>query len=294
MKIIYFWIFLLSTVFGSGMQFLAGEAGARYGAMGATGAVMADDAFALYWNPALMPQIEKIAAGMDSHTYPGEDKRFFAGVVFPVKSLTLGFSAGYSVVENIEVRSVPSLDPLSTTQWIDWYVGISAVKQISKPLSAGITYKKLFQSVFDEQATGYAFDLGINYVLSNKINFSWVVSNMGVMDELYEESTSLPLSVESGFFYKEISVTDYGVLNGAVVLEYLSDEPDNHFLVKGGAEFIIKKQFVLRSGYLAGSDLFNFSAGFGWHWSVFKIDYAWKNVRHGFSDVNMFSFSFIF
>jgi len=27
---------------------------------------------------------------------------------------------------------------------------------------------------------------------------------------------------------------------------------------------------------------------------VFKLDYAWKNAKNGFSDINMFSFHFLF
>ena len=294
MKKFFIFLFLLSSLHATGLDFLNQDIGARYGAMGGIGTVNSNDAFALYWNPANVKAVEKLQVGLSQGQWYQGDPHLFAGVIFPVKSWYVGVSVNYSQVEDIPVRKIPQIDPDGKTEWEDWYIGISLMKRFSDKLSAGITYKKIYQHIYNEESSGYGLDFGLNYQLSPKLNIAAAIKNMGSMNELDDVETELPLSYEIGGSMNQILQLGEGHLNAGIVGQFVQNAPDDVTMFKTGLEYEYQKMFFLRAGYISGNDLLNYSFGLGIKKGVFKFDYAWKNSDEAFDDVHLFSFHFLF
>ena len=294
MKKFLLFVLLLTGLQASGLKFLHQDVGARYGAMGGIGTVNADDAFALYWNPALIQDADKLQVGLNQTQHFQGTTHSFAGVVIPIKSWNIGLSVNYSNVNEIEIREIPQINPVEETEWEDWYIGLSLLKTINEKLSVGFTYKKIYQNIYDEKAGGYGLDFGVNYKYSSKINFSAAVKNVGQMNDLNQEATELPLSFEFGGYYNNLVKIGEGNLHAGILGQFIKNSPDNQTLIKTGVEYEYSKLFFLRAGYINGNDLLNYSIGLGIRKDVFEFNWAWKNGRDGLNDINMFSFHFLF
>jgi hypothetical protein len=79
--------------------------------------------------------------------------------------------------------------------------GISLGYKINKNLSVGVTGKYVFEKIYVDEAAGLAFDFGTNFSKDN-YSFAVVLSNLGSVDELKNQSSKLPTSVRIGGSYR--------------------------------------------------------------------------------------------
>ncbi|MBI3552268.1 MAG: PorV/PorQ family protein [Elusimicrobia bacterium] len=156
----------------SGAQFLKLGAGARAGGMADAFTAVADDAYAVYYNPAGLSQITQPQLA-------GAHTAYFQGVSYEVVNFAypMAKQADYSghvlalgiyqlSVSDIQRRTSDSTDPVGTFGTSDGAYSVSYAYAANRRLSAGITAKYINESIDTYRSSAYAFDGGVLYHLN--------------------------------------------------------------------------------------------------------------------------------
>ncbi|TAK66352.1 MAG: PorV/PorQ family protein [Bacteroidetes bacterium] len=163
-------------------QFLKIGVGARAVAMGETFTAVANDASALYWNPAGLAQFSENQV-MFSHTeYVMDIKHEFAGAVY---HLTPSDVVGVSVfgLHMDDMKVTTESQPLGTGEYFtvgDVALGLSYARAMTDQFSFGVTVKYIEETLADLKMRSVLVDLGTYYWTGiSSTRFAVVVSNFG-------------------------------------------------------------------------------------------------------------------
>lgn len=293
-------IFLISIIFfagdsfaqndgsaNTGLSFLKTGTGARSLAMGEAYSSISDDATSILYNPAL------VNSGKDnvtlSHNISLIDyKASFVGTKFIFGKFGFGVGLIRAGVDDIEVRLVPGA-PLEKFDSQNLSLNVSAAYQIYENFSIGVTSKLLYEKIYVDESSGVGFDIGTAY-RKNNLALSFVVANIGSMNELKGVSTKLPALVRfgGGYFYP---VKDFNFIFAAEGFKVLDG---GMFHIHTGIEAGYKEFLLLRIGYQTNYENKGFSAGLGFRYKGLNIDYAFIPYSNSFGTGNTFSIGYNF
>lgn len=274
----------------SGLSFLKFGFGARNIAMGDAGNAISDDVTSLFYNPAKL-SLNRQSEIILMHNEWIQDVR---SEVLGARTIIFGlpFALGFNVtsVSGIEVRTQPG--PVQTTFNANYFYGsLSTGFNVSENFSAGATLKYLYEGLFQDEATGWAADLGILYKLPvDGLIASASVRNLGGMNKLRAEETKLPSEVRIGASYEQILSDDFSGIVGADVQKYF--ESTTHFNI--GGEITYNSILSLRAGYQTGFETRGFTGGVGLKWGSLSFDYAFLPFSLGIGNANLLSVTFTF
>jgi hypothetical protein len=294
--------------------FLEIPVGARAIGMGTAFVSLANDASALYWNPAGSALLEQneVAA---THTAWIADTRFdFAALVIPLGEFgTLGFSFTSLSMDDMKVRTVEL--PEGTGEYFnagDIAAGISYSRRLSDRFTVGFTAKYIQQTIWHESASAFALDLGtyfrtdvlgglvIGAVISNfgtsmkldgrdmrqfgRVDPTKLGSNEQVPSNIEMDSWDLPLLFQLGISVNAVKSDEY---RWTVAVDAVHPS-DNYECVNLGTELAYHDFLFLRGGY---HSLFlqeaegGLSLGFGVASNmlfststVIQLDYAYRDM----------------
>ncbi|TPW21615.1 MAG: hypothetical protein FD126_509 [Elusimicrobia bacterium] len=270
----------------SAAQFLKLGAGSRAGAMGEAYSAIADDVYALYYNPAGITKLKgpQLSA---SHAEHFQDISYgFAGFAYPFKDAKGEVKSAFGLaiynlsVNDIERRTADTRSPSGKFTAGDYSYNASYARLLTPRLSLGLTGKVIQQTIDTYSASATAFDLGAQYTVPNVLKgrpllLSGVVKNLGNDMDFAGVSDPLPRAVVLGAgmpVSKDVRVavdaTKYRDtdLYFGVGAEYLHPFTDN---VSG----------ALRGGFNThridndGNNLMTFGAGVNFYRAGF--DFAW-------------------
>jgi hypothetical protein len=262
----------------TGLTFLKLETGSRFAAMGGAATALYHEASILHYNPAGLAGIPKSEIQFMHTSWIGDMSAQYGVFAIAMNRATLGISLYNSSVEDIEVRTRPG-PPESTFNTRNFAAGVTFAYRTSPSFRVGLTTKLLYEKIFIDEATGYAFDLGILYSTSTPgLYFGLAILNLGSMNELRSEQTNLPLNYRFGSSYDlPMRFQDFTVKLAVDVMKYQKD--DKLHLMFGG-EFAYSQTLFLRLGYHSGVDGRGLSAGVGIKHGIAKIDYAYIPMRN--------------
>jgi outer membrane protein OmpA-like peptidoglycan-associated protein len=264
-----------------GLPFLKIGTGARQNGMGGVFAGIADDVYAIYWNPGGIGHIRRWQWSLGYNKWFADIYQANFSMVKQFRLLgsrktSWGLSCTYlgmpswdateGRAENVTANHIVA--GISFGQRLDW---------ISKALSVGITLKTIRSNLADYYATGVASDFGF-LLKSNRFQLGkWGIglfdygifstgislSHLGTEMKFDEESTSLPLTLRAGVALK---VGKYKAWSLLVASDLISVK--NRDLTAGlGSEIWWRDILGFRFGYqFNGEDLGGFSFGFGFRW----------------------------
>src|SRR5688500_6111846 len=157
--------------------FLNLPVGARAAGMGASFVAIADDASALFWNPAGITQVKGTSASYTFAPYFAGMKHQFAGVTMPISD---AWSAGISALsygsDEIEVTTMFEQNGTGATYTAqDLALGISIAGQLTEQFSFGATGKFINLKLADVNESTVALDFGTLYktgLLGIRIGFA--------------------------------------------------------------------------------------------------------------------------
>ncbi|HQF42717.1 MAG TPA: PorV/PorQ family protein [Ignavibacteriaceae bacterium] len=276
----------------TGLSFLKYGFGARNIAMGDAGTALSNDLTNLFYNPAKLA----LTDGSEVLFMHNEWIQDVRSEVVGAKTTIFGlpFALGFNVtsVDGIEYREIPG-EPITTFNANYFFGSLSTGFFVTDEISMGLSFKYLYEGILNDEATGFGFDFGINYVLPYEgATASIVLKNVGSMNELRNESTKLPAEVRIGTAYTySLEDTKFDFTGGVEFQKYL-DTDDNHF--NFGAEVLYNKLIALRAGYQSGFESRGFTTGAGLMWGNLKFDYAFLPFNLGLGSANLFSLQFKF
>lgn len=191
--IVVTFVLLYSSVFGQGSgnkyagEFLAIGVGGRPLGMGGAFVSLANDVTAGYWNPALLSKINYPQFSLMHDARFGNLINYNYGAIgIPFgKNASLGISAIILGVDDIDdTRNAlidlngngildpgERLDPDRITKFntSDYAFYLTYAKRHSDNFSYGANLKVIRRNIAEESAWGLGFDVGLSYVLNNKI-----------------------------------------------------------------------------------------------------------------------------
>ena len=202
----------------------------------------------------------------------------------PLPLGTAALAISNTSVSDIPIREVPgpALGSFSSHSTV-FQLGYAL--DLLPELSVGSTAKYLYDKMYVDDATGYAFDLGVLYRTPLEgLSLAAAVTNIGQMNAFRSQKTDLPTKVDLG--------VDYGFSNAGfdfVSAIALGQEtvPNGAKEVRIGGEVTYERLLALRFGYQTGYDIRGFSAGLGIHYSIIQLDYAYIPFSQGFGNANI-------
>jgi long-subunit fatty acid transport protein len=257
----------------SGFQFLKIPVDPRGAALGQTAVATAQDAAALFWNPALGAQLDGFHISLQQASYFVDVQMAGAAALysFPRTSFSIGLSVQSLDSGSMDVTT--EFQPFGTGQTFalrDLAVGITAAQRLTDLFSYGITAKYVREQVAGLTNSTYVFDLGIFYrVGSTGASMGVAVRNFGldgspsgtlertvVGDDLVAletefESTTAPTTFLMGITYELLRNS---AEHTATVSAQLNNPADNAENWNMGVEYGWQETLWLRTGYRLGVD----------------------------------------
>ncbi len=281
----------------SGAQFLEIGVSARADGMGGAFVAVADDASAMYYNPAGLVQLEGREVVMTWVEYPADINYGFAAIAIP---LSFGGVFGLSFY-NLSAGDMPVTTyeyPLGEPGWTftakDYAFGASYSRYLTDRFSLGVTVKLIDELYEVERATGWAADVGTNYNTGfRNFKITMVISNFGPDMKFISQAYPLPINFHFG---AAIDVLD-GEQHKATFAMEGSHPSDNLEKYNAGLEYWYNDMFAVRVGDRFEHDLSGVTWGLG-----FKVPWGERNLSADYArqdlgvlgDVNRFTFRVTF
>ncbi|MCK4304347.1 MAG: PorV/PorQ family protein [Candidatus Eisenbacteria sp.] len=246
-----------------GGQFLKIGIGARAAGMGAAFTSIADDASAVYWNPAGVARITRNVIALNHCDWAADISFSHAAYVFDPKYVPgmMAIHARSLYMPEQVVRTVykPEGDGTKFDNG-DVGVGITYARSLTDKFSAGLTFNYIHSSLADYSASAYTFDFGTLYDTGyQSLRIGMAIQNIGSDMEFITKSVKMPTVFRVGM---SMSVYESEVYSALTSAEF-SHPPDNNERANIGMEVGYKDFIRLRGGYGFGYDADGLGLGFG-------------------------------
>jgi len=179
-------------------SFLAIDVGPRGTAMGSAYVSVANDATAMYWNPAGIAKLSGFEATF-SHTRWIADLSFnYAGAVLALSNFgNIGVNATFLSMDQMERTTISSPD--GTGEFFDagcYAVGLSYARNLTDQFSIGFNAKYVNERMYHSNATGFALDVGALFNTQfHGLTLGMSISNYGTKMQLDGRDTQVQQDV---------------------------------------------------------------------------------------------------
>ncbi|MBN1755291.1 PorV/PorQ family protein [bacterium] len=279
----------------AGAQFLELGVGARSVGMGEAFKAVANDATALFYNPGGVAWLTQKEVAFSYVKYPADINYGYAGLVYPIPGGALGLSwYGLSTGEMDETTWEHTEGTGRTFVASDMAVGFTFSRMLTDKFSAGLTLKYIGEFYADEQAHGWAFDIGTLYFTDFKtLRLGMNIANFGPDMKFIQDNYPLPMVFHFGVAAELLQTAMHKVTFSSGWCH----PSDNLEKYTAGLEYWYRGNFALRVGKKLNYDDENFSAGAGVQLPfgkyMLKVDYAYTHYNY-LSDSHITTLSFKF
>jgi len=278
-----------------GGQSLKLAVGARAAAMGDAYVGIADDASAVFWNPAGISRLSGETISLNHAALPADMLFDQAAFIFNIKWIPgmLGFNVRALTMSQDIVRT--TYLPEGTGETFDageWTYGLTYARSLTDKFSAGLNINYVQAGLDDVKGSTFTFDFGTLYeigVMGAKIGMA--IQNVGGEMTFIDEQVKMPVFFRVGGSFDLLKQGESRLL-GSVDFTHPSDNSEKLNL---GTEYGFKDYLFLRGGYMVNYDSQGLAAGFGVKFpltssksSVARLDYAYTQMQY-LSDVHRVS-----
>ncbi len=307
-------------------KFLSIPVGARALGMGGAFVGIADDATAMFWNPAGLARATQAEVLVNHAAWLADINFNWGGVMLPVGEFgTLGLSV--TSLSMAEMERTTEDQPEGTGQTFSagsFALGLSYAKNLTDWFAIGGTVRYVNEHIWNSNATAFAVDVGTLFKTPFEgVTFGAGISNFGtklrmsgddllvqkdispnngnnanVNANLSTESFDLPLALRIGVAYQPIADEDQSLIL-AVDASHPNDNAEN---INVGFEYsVLQRILSIRAGYRAlgardSEEQFTVGGGVRYGLTdnlVFRLDYAYEKFGL-LSDVHKFSVALMY
>ena len=294
-------------------QFLKIGVGARAVGMGESYVAVADDAEALYWNPAGIALIDRPSLIFAHNQWLVDTQLEYVGGVFQLDDANV-LGAAITYLHTEEMNETTELQPFGTGRtfgFSDFLLSLTYARKMTSQFSFGVSTKFMQETIAELTMRSMLFDLGITYHTGfQSTRFAMSITNFGQDmtpsgNFSYQNLVGEDVNVSSFQSFAPPTLFRIGMaaemidneqhrLTTSVQLNHPNDNAEN---INLGMEYAWKEVFALRGGYKTAQAEENFSAGFGVHLPIsmadFQLDYAFTNFGR-LGSVNRFGIQLMF
>jgi long-subunit fatty acid transport protein len=306
----------------AGAQFLKIGVGSKYQGMAEAGAAMANDVYAMYWNPAGLAAIDGSEISFTNVNWLLDiDLNYVAFARYFEDVGTFGVSAAILSMDDQEITTFEQQSGTGDYYSASSYaISASFARQLTDKFAFGISAKYLGEKIHNETSQGFAFDFGtMLHTGFRSLRLGMSISNLGPemeftgsdlavrYDSRNGEGTNdpvpanlsttpydLPMLFRVGMAYD----VDLGPKSLVTFSGEIKHPNDNIQQGAVGAQFGYSEQFFLRSGYKFNTEEEGLAFGAGLATNISNgtklvIDYAWQDFGR-FESAQRFSIGFVF
>ncbi|MDH3890855.1 MAG: PorV/PorQ family protein [candidate division Zixibacteria bacterium] len=295
-----------SKMGSAGAQFLKIGVGSRYQGTGEASVAMANDVYAMFWNPAGLVEVENSAIGFTNVNWLLDIDLNYVGYAKHFEDIgVFGVSAAVLSMEDQEITTLDDQDGTGDFySAVSYAVGVSYARQLTDRFAFGGSFKYVGERIHKENASTFAFDFGtLLYTGFKSLRMGMSITNMGPdlqfsgpdLDVAYDEldgdgaNTPIGASVKTTpydlpMMFRFGLAYDFAVASKSdvTISAEMKHPNDSHQQGSIGAEWQYDEMFFLRSGYKFQSDEEGLSFGGGLITNIsgetdLLIDYAWQD-----------------
>lgn len=276
-------------------QFLKIGVGGRATAMGDAFVAVANDASALYWNPAGLVQFQENQIIFSHNSWVVDINHEFLGAVYHLDE-TNSFGISVTALTMQDMKVTTEFAPFGTGEYFgfsDFGIGITYSRKMTDQFSFGGTLRYIEETLDKLKMRGIMIDLGTYYWTGlGSTRFAVAVSNfgnqlapdgevvlVGKRNKSDWQSFSPPTMFRIGFAFEPIENEEHK-LTASFQLNHPNDNSEN---VVSGLEYSWNRMLYLRGGYKLNVDEQTFSFGAGINFPIsfanFNLDYAYSQFE---------------
>jgi hypothetical protein len=266
-------------------QFLKIGTSARASGMGNAFTAVANDATAMYWNPAGMVEINRTQVTLNSVMWPADVDLYFAGAVFTTPYLpgTFGISARALTMDPMLERTIYM--PEGTNRHFDagdMSFGLSYAMYFTDKFSAGFTSHFIHMGLADKSVESLAFDFGLLYRIGIQgMKLGMMIQSLGGEVDYDDRASKLPTLFKVGLSMDAYRRGAHSLLAAGE----FSHPSDNKERMNVGMEYAFNQLLFVRSGYNIAYDSQGLAWGLGFRvdtsqTSDIGFDYAWEDLGY--------------
>lgn len=267
----------------TGMRNMLNLTGARQVAMGETTPLFELDPFSLEYNPAAIVGQTKGRVGFSHNSFFQDRTSNSLAVIFPAQGLDFGIHTRLAGVGDIEVRQGATSEPDYISGADEFAIKMFAARQIVPRFRVGFSVGWMMEKIDVERASLAVFGFGAIYRTDIGVALQASASNLGGKIKFVNQEDDPPAIYRGG-----VSFSKYQMALSADYVNIKSGDSHLHF----GGEYLIREQLFLRAGYQTGYDNRNFSAGAGFVYKDFRIDYAFVPYQSDLGNSHRFTLTY--
>jgi long-subunit fatty acid transport protein len=279
-------------------EFLKIGVGSRASAMGEAFVAVANDASALYWNPAGLVQFKDDQLLLSHNIWVVDINHDFVGAVYHMDE-TNAFGVSFTSLSMQDMPVTTEFQPFGTGEYFgysDMALAVSYSRKMTDQFSFGASVRYIEETLDKLKMRGVMIDLGTYYWTGlGTTRFAVAVSNfgnqlapdgqvvlIGKRSNSQWQAFSPPTVFRIGFAFEPYE-NEFNKITASIQLNHPNDNSEN---VSTGIEYSWKNTFYLRGGYKFNVEEQNYSFGAGVFVPVsianVTVDYAFSNfVRLG-------------
>jgi long-subunit fatty acid transport protein len=281
----------------SSATFLRIGVGARAEGMGETFVAVANDASAIYWNPAGLASLQGREVAASHVDWPADVHYDNLTLVLPTQRFGGSFGLQFGVLAT-RIDETTELQPFGTGRefsYSDMIIGAAYARRWTDKLLVGVGLKYLHEDLGSQvggpTTSAMLFDVGsIFYLGLGSIRIGTALSNFGAQlrpagdfvspytgEVRQYDGFDPPTTLRFGMAFEPLENSTQRVTTAFE----MNQPADNQQQMKAGVEWSYKSTFALRSGYNFNADQLKFSAGAGFNMDMSSVkgslDYAYTD-----------------
>lgn len=286
-------VFPFEKVGTTSFQFLKVWPGARATALSGAFTTLANNSEAVFWNPAGLARVNNFDFSFGYVDWFLDINHFSFSAAYNMGDYgTIGFLGMIADVGDIEVTRVDMLgfqggvyNPGLTGEIINpssLVLGISYAKNVTDKFAFGLTVKYVHEDLVYEKASALVFDGGLTFNTGFKsIVLGAAVRHFGQEVKFIDKSYPLPQTFNIGISSYLISPNDPLITslgNQSLLISYDMIQPRDYDQMHSvGMEYGFDDLIYLRGGYTFNSDQQGISAGVGFKYQNYRVDYSYND-----------------
>ena len=211
-------VLIIGTVYGvnktgtTAAKFLSIEVGSNAVGMGGAFTSIANDATAMYWNPAGLSFHDTKEVYFNHANWIADISFDYFGITFPMNNKSvLGFNITSVTMDEMEVTRYGNENTGETFRAADYAIGSSYALDLTDRFSVGFNGKYIQQSIANSHARGFAVDFGTLFITPFGFTLGTSISNFGPKLRMSGDDLLIGADVDENIEGNNESVT--GVLS---------------------------------------------------------------------------------